>query len=151
MPTIIRLGVIIVTCSTIGVALSTGPVMACTCAAPAAAVAGLERSVAVFRGKVAGIHRPFWHRLGITKSDSYVVSFEVVKQWKGSPARKIDVVTRLTGEACGFPFEENQEYLVYVVREPKDLQTGICTGTKSVNDAGEEMRQLDELVTDVQR
>jgi len=68
-----------------------------------------------------------------------------LKQWKGSPSKSIVTVTRLTGEACGFPFEEKKEYLVYVVTEPKDVQTGICTGTKNIAEAEQEMKQLDEL------
>jgi hypothetical protein len=60
-------------------------------------------------------------------------------------------LTRLSGEACGFPFELNKEYLVYVVAEPRDLQTGICTGTKSVADAEREMKQLDEIVAGAAR
>lgn len=134
----------------IGLALGSfmvlGPVMACTCAAPATPGEGFKRSAAVFKGKVTEINRPLWDRLDVTKDGSRRVTFEVVKQWKGSPSKRIELVTRLTGEACGFPFEKNQEYLVYVVSEPRDLQTGICTGTKSTNDAAEEMKQLDKLV-----
>lgn len=125
--------------------------MACTCAAPATPAEGLKRSVAVFRGKVAAINRPFWDRLGVSKSGRRRVTFAVLKQWKGSPVSNIDVITRLTGEACGFPFEANKEYLVYVVSEPEDLQTGICTGTKDINDAGQEMKQLDELFAGAKR
>jgi hypothetical protein len=58
----------------------------------------------------------------------------------------MEVLTRLSGEACGFPFELNKEYLVYVVTEPMDIQTGICTGTKNIADAEHEMKQLDEIV-----
>jgi hypothetical protein len=74
------------------------------------------------------------------------VKFEVLKQWKGAPSKSIELITRLTGEACGFPFEEKNEYLVYVVAEPKDLQTGICTGTKNVSEAVQEMKELDEII-----
>ena len=56
------------------------------------------------------------------------------------------VVTRLTGEACGFPFEEKKEYLVYVASGPPNIETGICTGTKSIFGAEPEMEQLDRLV-----
>jgi hypothetical protein len=119
--------------------------LACTCAAPATPAEGFERSIAVFRGKVTAVERPLWDRLGISNSGGYWVTFAVSKQWKGSPVKTMNVLTRLTGEACGFPFEKNREYLVYVVMEPKDLQTGICTGTKSIDDAGREMKQLDEL------
>ena len=68
------------------------------------------------------------------------------KQWKGARSKSTVVITRLTGEACGFPFEENKEYLVYVVTEPKDIQTGICTGTKNITDAEQEIEQLDKLL-----
>ncbi len=65
---------------------------------------------------------------------------------KALPRRVSVVITRITGEACGFPFEEKKEYLVYVVTEPKDIQTGICTGTKNIAEAEEEMKQLDKLL-----
>jgi hypothetical protein len=126
--------------------LSPEPAQACTCSAPGTPGEGLKRSVAVFKGRVVEIGRPFLDRIGLTKSAGHQVKFEVVRQWKGAPSRTIDVTTRLTGEACGFPFEEKKEYLVYVVNEPVDIQTGICTGTKNIADAEQEMRQLDELV-----
>jgi hypothetical protein len=65
---------------------------------------------------------------------------------EGRGVEKRGSFTRLTGEAWGFPFELNNEYLVYVVTEPSDLQTGICTGTKNIADAEQEMKQLDEMV-----
>jgi hypothetical protein len=72
--------------------------------------------------------------------------FEITKQWKGAPSKSTVVITRLTGEACGFPFEEKKEYLVFVVTEPKDIQTGICTGTKNIGEAEQAMKQLDRLL-----
>ncbi len=84
--------------------------------------------------------------MGLTTSGGHRVTFAVVKQWKGTTSKTVEVATRLSGEACGFPFEVNKEYLVYVVTEPKDIQTGICTGTKNIADAEHEMKQLDEIV-----
>ena len=127
-------------------AISTGPALACTCAAPATASEALQRSTVAFRGKVSEISRPFWDRVGITNTGSHHIKLTVVKQWKGRESKSVVVVTKLTGEACGFPFQQNEEYLVYVVSEPKDIQTGICTGTKSIVDAAQEMKQLDEIV-----
>ena len=118
---------------------------ACTCSAPATAAEALKRSSAVFSGRVTEISRSFSDRIGLTRSGSHRVKFEILKQWKGSPSKSIVTVTRLTGEACGFPFEEKKEYLVYVITEPKDIQTGICTGTKNIAEAEQEMKQLDEL------
>jgi hypothetical protein len=121
------------------------PVQACTCSAPPNTAEALKRSAAVFRGKVTEISRPWLDRFGLTQTGSYQVEFVILKQWKGAPALSTIVTTRLTGEACGFPFEIGREYLVYVVTEPKDIQTGICTGTKNITEAEPEIKQLDQL------
>jgi hypothetical protein len=114
--------------------------------APATAAEALQKSSAVFRGRVVKIYRSFLDRVGITSTAGYRVQFEITKQWKGASSKSTVVITRLTGEVCGFPFEENKEYLVYVVTEPKDIQTGICTGTKNITEAEQEMEQLDKLL-----
>jgi hypothetical protein len=121
--------------------MSMGLALACTCAAPLGPVDGLKRSTAVFRGKVSEISQPFWDRIGLTNSGGHRVKFAVIKQWKGTASKSIEVATRLTGEACGFPFEQNKEYLVYVVTEPKDIQTGICTGTRNITEAEQEIKE----------
>jgi hypothetical protein len=43
----------------------------------------------------------------------------------------------LTAEACSFPFEEKNDYLIYLVTEPQDVRTGLCTGSKGL--AGAEL------------
>jgi hypothetical protein len=131
--------------------LAAKPAQACTCAAPAGPAEGLKRSTAVFRGIVTEINRPLLDRLGLIKSGGHRVKFAILKQWKGAPSKSIELITRLTGEACGFPFEEKKEYLVYVVAEPKDLQTGICTGTKNVSESVQEMKELDEIITSLKK
>ena len=125
--------------------------LACSCAAPATAAEALKRSTAVFRGRVIKISVPSLDWIGLTRTGAHRVKFEILKQWKGPLAETTVVVTRLTGEGCGFPFEEQKEYLVYVVAEQKHIQSGICTGTKSIADAEEEMEELDELAADLKR
>ena len=119
---------------------------ACTCMAPANAAEALYKSSAVFRGKITKIYQSFWETVGFTRTGNYRVKLEVTKQWKGPQARSIVVVTRLSGEACGFLFEEKKEYLVYVAPGPANIETGICTGTKSIVGAEQEMEHLDRLV-----
>jgi hypothetical protein len=114
--------------------------------APATTAEALQKSSAVFRGRVVAIYRSWFDRVGITNTAGYRVQFEITKQWKGAPSTRTVVITRLSGEACGFPFEQNKEYLVYVVTEPKDIQTGICTGTKNIAEAEQEMKQLDKIL-----
>ncbi len=121
--------------------------VACTCEAPSSAKEGLKRASAVFTGKVTKIYRPLLDRLGISGSGTYRVIFEVTRFWKGSHSKSIVVATRLSGEACGFPFKEGKEYLVYVADQPVlDVETGICTGTKDIADAEIEMEELDRLI-----
>ena len=119
---------------------------ACSCSAPSTTAEALQRSTAVFRGRVVKISVPSLDWLGLTRTGAHRVKFEILKQWKGPSAETSVVVTRLTGEGCGFPFEEQKEYLVYFVAEQKHIQSGICTGTKSIADAEEEMEALDELM-----
>jgi hypothetical protein len=114
--------------------------------APATAAEALERSSAVFRGKVAKIYRSFLDTAGITHTGNYRVKFEITKGWKGAQSKSAVVSTRLSGEACGFPFEEKKEYLVYVAPGPTGIETCICTGTKSVAGAELEIEQLDQLL-----
>ena len=118
---------------------------ACTCMAPRTVEEAFGKSSAVFIGRVTRIYRPFLDRLGITKTHGHRVEFEIKKRWKGPVTRTIVITTRLSGEACGYPFEENKEYLVYVVDEPADIQTGICTGTKDTIGAKREIAQLNRL------
>lgn len=124
---------------------------ACTCAAPATTAEALTRSTAVFRGRVIKISIPSLDWIGLTRTGAHRVKFEILKQWKGPSAETTVIVTRLTGEGCGFPFQERKEYLVFVVAEPKQIQTGICTGTKNITDAAQEMNQLDEIVAGAKR
>ena len=119
---------------------------ACTCAAPATTAKALKRATAVFRGRVVKISIPSSDRIGLTHTGAHRVKFQILKQWKGPTSETSVVVTRLSAEGCGFPFEEEKEYLVYVVAEPRQIQTGICTGTKSIADAEQEMKELDEIV-----
>ena len=94
------------------VLMAVNPQQACTCMAPATAAEAFHKSSAVFRGKVTRIYRSFLDAAGITRTGNYRVKFEVTKRWKGSLSTSIVVITRLSGEACGFPFEEKKEYLV---------------------------------------
>jgi hypothetical protein len=119
---------------------------ACTCSAPATAAEAFHKSSAVFRGKVTRIYRSFLDTAGITRTGNHRVKFEVTKRWKGPQSTTIVVITRLSGEACGFPFEEKKEYLVYVAAGPANIETGICTGTKNIVGAEPEMEQLDLVV-----
>ena len=138
----VRVSLFIVTTLLMGVQAA----QSCTCMAPATAAEAFHKSSAVFRGKVTRIYRSFLDTAGITRTGNHRVKFEVTKRWKGPQSTTIVVITRLSGEACGFPFEEKKEYLVYVAAGPANIETGICTGTKNIVGAEPEMEQLDLVV-----
>ncbi len=69
---------------------------------------------------------PVFDRIGITSSHTHRVRFEITKPWKGVKCKEFVVTTRLSGEACGYPFERGKEYLVYVVDTSGDIETGGC-------------------------
>jgi len=85
-----------------------------------------------------------FEKLGITKSYTENVKFRVEKQWRGSASQTKVVSTRLYTEGCGYPFEVGKQYFVVVFKE-HEVQTGICTGTKNIEDAEYEIQQMDKL------
>jgi hypothetical protein len=128
-------------------ALSIAPVQtvqACSCSAPATATEALERSSAVFEGRVTKLSRPFLDRIGLTSSGRYLVEFKVIRRWKGAALSRSVVKTPLTGEACGYPFEPGKQYLVYVMPNHQQAPTGICTGTKTIADGKSYIKELDK-------
>ncbi len=119
---------------------------ACTCAAPATTEKAFQQSSAVFHGRVKQISRPFLDRIGITNSGLYHVKFGIIKSWKAAGSGEVVVKTRLSGEACGYPFETGQDYLVYVAKIFGSIETGICTGTREIAGANSELQELDALL-----
>lgn len=127
-----------------------GAALACSCEQPTAEKA-FARSSGVFAGTAIAVDKPFWAWLGLSSSGGYDVTFQVTKRWKGSAVETETVRTRLTGEACGYPFEIGGAYLVYVAPGPaEDLQTGMCSGTRDLEGASEDMRILDALAAEQQ-
>lgn len=122
-----------------------GAALACSCAQPNAEQAFAQSSV-VFAGTVAEVNEPFWDRIGLSDTGSHDVTFQVTKRWKGAESATETVRTRLTGEACGYPFKIGGAYLVYVAPGPaEDLETGICSGTRDLAGAEEDAATLDRL------
>lgn len=102
---------------------------ACSCAELQTAARELERSQAVFSGKVLDIEDKRNSKGYITKS----VLFEVTNTWKGVTQSQIIITTGQGGGDCGFTFTKGQEYLVYANESEmygaKTLVTLICDRT----------------------
>jgi hypothetical protein len=92
----------------------------------------------VFSGEVAAIDRnqkgPFG---GVDE-----VSFRVSEVWKGPKRETLELTTQSQGSACGYHFEEEQEYLVYAYGKGKPFQVDLCSETKPLSKAGVDLAVL---------
>jgi len=118
---------------------------ACSCAELASVEDSLERSEAVFSGKVLEIKE-------LKNTSGYMrksVKFEVNKVWKGRSESLIVIYTGIGGGDCGYAFVEGKEYLVYansttMYDNVKELTTISCDRTALISQAQEDLSILGE-------
>ena len=116
---------------------------ACTCAVlPGSEQERTERaldeSTAVFAGEVVNISKG--KPLSIREPNT--VSFRVSEVWKGPEPETLEVTTSRGGAACGYPFKEGQEYLVYAYGKEEALKVDLCSQTRLLSRADEHLRVL---------
>ena len=74
------------------------------------------------------------------------VEFVDVQTYRGNQSI-VSVLTPDSGASCGYQFKQGQRYLVYGTRQAdgKELVTGICTRTRLLADAAEDLQFLQTL------
>ena len=123
---------------------STSTSYACSCVPPGTPQEEMERSAAVFSGKVTKIVDENQNNFTQSSADSLAVQIEVKDAWKGIDQKQVVVYTARDSASCGFEFEVNQEYLIYASESEGKLQTTICSRTTLLNMAAEDMDALGE-------
>ncbi len=75
------------------------------------------------------------------------VEFGDVVAFRGMSTSTVSVITAGSGPACGYEFKPGKRYLVYATRtkDGKGLVTGICSRTRLLQDADEDLRFLATL------
>ncbi|HEX8694281.1 MAG TPA: hypothetical protein VF746_17805 [Longimicrobium sp.] len=117
----------------------------CDCMPPVSPRASLERMDAVFRGVVVDVSLRPDERDGPRWLPPTRVVVRVTGRWKGADADTVVVRTGMGGGDCGFHFEPGGEYLIYAyAAEGAELTTGICTRTRQIEHAAEDLRELRE-------
>lgn len=111
---------------------------ACSCAEPPPPKQALEKASAVFSGKVVEIQQ------GQQQFAPKRVTFEVDRSYKGVDAGRVVVTTASDGAMCGFGFQQGKSYLVYGYGDKEALNTNLCTRTKSIENAGDDLKELGE-------
>ncbi|UYZ22586.1 hypothetical protein [Mesobacillus jeotgali] len=114
---------------------------ACSCAELPTAEEEMERSEAIFSGKVIEIKEKKVNGY-MTKS----VLFELTNTWKGVDESQVIITTGQGGGDCGFRFIEGQEYLVYAKESDmygaKSLTTTMCDRTNRLRALQDDLELL---------
>lgn len=108
--------------------------LACSCIVTPDAQVARDGSDAVFSGTVTGIART---------GRMLKVTIQVDRAWKGVQCGEVTLETAADGATCGFGFEEGKSYLVYAAEE-NGLTTNLCTRTRSIDQADEDVGALGE-------
>jgi hypothetical protein len=72
------------------------------------------------------------------------VRMRVTEVFRNVAVAEVDVFTGSGGGDCGYNFAVGSDYLIYAYRHPNDgrLGTGICSRTRSLADAADDLRYL---------
>src|SRR5436189_2630892 len=115
--------------------------IACSCAAWSVCQA-YGSAKAVFVGKVIeGKAAERMSDMVTSGTKDLTFKFSVSRAFLG--VKKGDVVSVHTGFGfgdCGFPFEKGEDYVVYASENNGILRTGICSRTRHISDADDELK-----------
>jgi ketosteroid isomerase-like protein len=131
--------------------LSPDVALACSCSNPALEGKSVEQQIAeakeraavIFSGKVVEIIGD--KNSGDETSGEFEVKLNVLESWKGIAASRISVFTANSSSLCGYTFRVGESYLIYAhdfSNGKQKLETNICTRTRRLADAGEDLQVL---------
>ncbi|MBI4349637.1 MAG: hypothetical protein HY553_22570 [Elusimicrobia bacterium] len=116
---------------------------ACSCRRPDPPRQALDRAAAVFAGRVVAMTEENPRRDGMMSSmDPFRIEFAVSRSWKGPRRKALAARTVRDGASCGYRFEPGKEYLVFAYTDGGELWVGLCSRTKPLADAKEDLAAL---------
>ena len=123
------------------------PAAACSCIGTRPACQAFWDPGAVFAGKVVSIEPQATD--GVPSFGDRRVRFEVGEAFSGVTTAVVDVYTGQGGGDCGYAFAVGASYLVYAYQAPGTprLTTGICSRTRLMSKAAEDLAYLRTLTT----
>jgi hypothetical protein len=72
------------------------------------------------------------------------VRFTVERVWRGAASDTIDVMTSGSSASCGYGFQPGERYLVFTYDRGGTLWTGLCSATKRLVNAKEDLEYLNQ-------
>jgi hypothetical protein len=125
--------------------LSATKVFACQCAGRALPCEGYWKASAVFIGTV--ISRTTTTRKSEGEFNNRLIHFAVDRAFRNVEGSEVEVATGLGGGDCGYDFRVGGQYLVYAYQTANNqLATGICSRTRLLAEASEDLHYLEGLV-----
>jgi MYXO-CTERM domain-containing protein len=109
---------------------------ACSCRPPAPPAEAREAAAAVFEGRVISIER------GEPAGGPIRVKLSVVRTFGADLGEVVTVRTGGSSAACGFGFQQDESYLVYASEHDGQLQVSLCSRTRPMADAAEDLKVL---------
>jgi hypothetical protein len=115
--------------------------LACSCAPPGEPRAELAAADAVFAGRVVSVEPQ-----EAAAFPRLAVRFALKAVWKGLPeGDEATLTTAADSAACGYHFEEGEEYLVYAYRsDDGDLTTSLCSRNARLDQAAADLAAFGE-------
>jgi hypothetical protein len=119
--------------------------LACECMASGPPCQAAWEADVVFSGTVRAIER-----IEVGPGDpaflSVRVTFDIDRGYVNAPSGVVEVMTGSGGGDCGYRFAIGKRYLVYASkRPPSGLTTGICSRTRPIDEAGEDVKYLNSI------
>jgi len=117
---------------------------ACSCVMPGPPCNDYGEATAVFLGRVvdSAQRKSYTDKAGTkTVYDVGTIRFLVQESFKGVAGYEVEIHSGTGGGDCGYAFLRNESYLVYAYesREDKKLYTSVCTRTRHLSNASEDL------------
>jgi hypothetical protein len=129
--------------------------LACSCGDigddRAAVAEAMEKADLVFIGRIESQEK-FTLDEDDMKHDYERTQFYVVQSWKGEKATRVYVESMVTCCMCGIRFPETGSFLVYAYGPKPNgyYTTSVCSRTKPLADANDEIAMLDAIVAEAE-
>jgi hypothetical protein len=122
------------------------PVFACSCLNPGPPCQAYWDAPVVFAGTPLAVSRIEVERDG-SRVMQRLVRFRIEEAFRGVGGTDVEVLTGGWGGDCGYDFEVGRKYLVYgyTIEGKKWVGTGICTRTRPLSEAGEDLNFIRAL------
>lgn len=123
------------------------PVSACSCVADVPLCESFWNADLVFEGEVVAIESlPGSNSTG-PRFVKRQVRFTVERVWRGNAADSVTVMTGAGGGDCGYNFRKGRKYLVFASEHEGRLWTNICSPTKPLDRAAQDLEYLANAAT----